>query len=106
MLGAVSGGSGPGVRVYRPRAAEQGTVKELDERRDAEVFMKVDTTPGEIAAVRRAIRKSPLVTKWAFIDKDAAYKIFKRIFRDEPNRIKSIAPAVFTRVVPSKSARS
>ena len=33
------------------------------------------------------------MTKWAFLDKDAAYDVFKRIFRYDPDLVNSTVPS-------------
>jgi len=49
------------------------------------VFMNVQTTPGEVAAVRAAIEGRPGVVGFEYLDKPAAYQEFKRIFRNDPD---------------------
>jgi len=53
--------------------------------RTFEVFMNVQTTPGEVAAVRAAIEGRPGVVGFEYLDKPAAYQEFKRIFRNDPD---------------------
>ncbi|MET0921055.1 MAG: permease-like cell division protein FtsX [Acidimicrobiia bacterium] len=71
-----------------------------------EVFMATDATEQQIADVRKALDDDPNVKSFRYLDKDAAYKEFKRIFRRNPDLVSSITaadlPASF-RVVPRKA---
>jgi cell division protein FtsX len=58
-------------------------------RVDAEVFMGVDATALQIDAVRQSLAADPDVRSVRFLDKEAAYTEFKRIFRDQPALIAS-----------------
>jgi hypothetical protein len=55
---------------------------------DAEVFLTVNASNHEIAAVRRAILSTSTIKRYAFVDKRTAYKEFKRIFRDRPDLVR------------------
>jgi cell division protein FtsX len=61
--------------------------------RTFEVFMNVQTTPGEVAAVRAAIEGRPGVVRFEYLDKPAAYQEFKRIFRNDPDLIRKTSAA-------------
>ncbi len=49
----------------------------------AEIFMNVDATSNQIAEVRAALESDPDVESFEFLDKQAAYEEFKRLFADE-----------------------
>ncbi|MFM8303598.1 MAG: cell division protein FtsX [Actinomycetota bacterium] len=71
-----------------------------------EVFMTVDATASQIADVRSALEQDPQVEDFRFLDKDAAYEEFKRIFRRDPGLVKNVdAEALPTsfRVVPKEA---
>lgn len=65
-----------------------------DEPVDAEVFMKVAATPREVAAVRAAIVGDSEVVSYRYLDHNAAYAEFKRLFADQPDLIQSTTPDV------------
>lgn len=68
-----------------------------------EIFMTVNATDTQIADVRTALEQDPQVKGFRFLDKDAAYEEFKRIFRKDPDLVKNVdAQALPTsfRVVP------
>jgi cell division protein FtsX len=52
---------------------------------DAEVFLKARATPAQVAAVRRAVLRSKVVDRYAFLSRDDAVREFRRIYRDEPD---------------------
>lgn len=58
-----------------------------------EVFLEVDATSSEVAAVEKAIRTTPGVRRYEHLDKDDAYAEFKRIFVREPGMIASVRPS-------------
>ena len=64
-----------------------------DEPIDAEVFMKVNATPGQVQAVRAAIVKDMSeVQSFRYLDHNAAYAEFKRAFADQPALVEGTAP--------------
>ena len=58
-----------------------------------EIFMNVDATDQQIADVDAALDDDPNVKSFRFLDKDAAYEEFKRIFRRNPDLVASITAA-------------
>ncbi len=72
----------------------------------AEIFMNVDATNPQIAEVRSALKSDPQIKSWRFLDKQAALREFKSIFRNNPDLVKNITadalPTSF-RVVPTKA---
>lgn len=73
------------------------------------VWMKVDATDGQVKEVRSALDSSKEVSRWKFIDKDAAYAEFKRANRDRPGLVTSVAPKDLPtsfRVVPEDAGRT
>jgi len=58
-----------------------------------EIFMNVDASQQQIDAVHTALDKDPNVKHAQYLDKDAAYKEFQRIFRSKPDLLNSITAA-------------
>ncbi len=70
---------------------------------ELEIFMNPPATKGQIADVRAELEDMPTVKSFKYLDKDAAYKEFQRIFRDSPDLVRSTTPDVLPpsfRVVP------
>jgi len=64
-----------------------------DEFKDVEVFMKLRATPGQVHAVRAAIvNDASEVRTYRYLDHNAAYAEFKRLFADQPALIDSTKP--------------
>ena len=59
---------------------------------DFEIFMSVDATTAEVAAVRTRIERDADVIKDTFLDHQAAYAEFKRLFHDQPVLIHNETP--------------
>jgi cell division protein FtsX len=59
---------------------------------DAEVFMKVHATPAQVAAVRRVVRRSNAVERYAFLSREDALREFRRIYRDQPEVVATAGP--------------
>jgi len=73
------------------------------------VWMKVDATDGQVKEVRSALDSSKEVSRWKFIDKEAAYAEFKRANRDRPGLVTSVTPKDLPtsfRVVPEDAGRT
>jgi cell division transport system permease protein len=71
-----------------------------------EVFMTVDATQSQIDDVSAALEADPQVKSFRFLDKQAAYEEFKRIFRKDPDLVKNVdAEALPTsfRIVPAEA---
>jgi len=71
-----------------------------------EVFMTVNATKQQIADVRTNLESDPQVTSFRFLDKQAAYEEFKRIFRKNPDLIAAADPESLPtsyRIVPKKA---
>jgi hypothetical protein len=61
---------------------------------DAEVFMKPDAPLNEVSRVRALlIADTRDISGFTFIDHEAAYNEFKRIFADNPALVESVTPA-------------
>ena len=60
---------------------------------DVEVFMLVNATRAQIDGVERHVARSALVRRYAQVDKRAAYREFKRIFRKNQELVHSIRPS-------------
>lgn len=70
-----------------------------------EVFMTVTATDEQIADVDELLTTSPLVKRFRFLDKAAAYEEFKRIFRDDPALVANVDPNALPtsfRIVPKR----
>jgi cell division transport system permease protein len=72
----------------------------------AEIFMKVGATNPQIDEVRSSLKADPQVSSFRFLDKQAAYKEFQNIFKNDPNLVQNVTadslPTSF-RVVPKKA---
>jgi len=72
----------------------------------AEIFMRVDATQGQITAVQHALQKDSNVRSYRFLTKKDAYEIFKSYNRDKPDLAKSVSaeslPTSF-RVAPKRA---
>ncbi len=71
-----------------------------------EVFMATDATAQQIADINTALKADPNVKSFRYLDKDAAYAEFKRIFRRNPDLVSTITPADLPasfRVAPKKA---
>jgi cell division transport system permease protein len=71
-----------------------------------EIFMKVDATQEQIDAVKAALDEDPNVRRARYLDKQAAFEEFQRIFRRNPDITRDITaadlPASF-RVAPKRA---
>ena len=71
--------------------ATPAAARPLDvEQTDAEVFLEVDATPRQIAAVQRALDRDPTVKAFSYLDQDATYKEFSRIFADNRDLVETV----------------
>jgi hypothetical protein len=60
---------------------------------DAEIFMEVKATDAQVLAVKTDLAHEPDVTKITFLDHQAAYREFKKLFADQPVLIQDETPA-------------
>jgi cell division transport system permease protein len=71
-----------------------------------EAFMTVNASKQQIDDVEQAIKDDPQIKGYRFLDKEAAYEEFKRIFRKEPDLVKNVdadsLPTSF-RIVPAEA---
>ena len=58
-----------------------------------EIFMNVNATDQQIDSVKSALDDDPNVARYRYLDKDAAYREFQRIFRSKPDLLNSITAA-------------
>jgi cell division transport system permease protein len=58
-----------------------------------EIFMRPDATEQQIADIDAALDEDANVKSFRYLDKDAAYNEFKRIFRRNPDLVNSITAA-------------
>jgi len=71
-----------------------------------EVFMTVNATDSQISDVRTALEQDPQVKRFRYLDKDAAYEEFQRIFRKDPDLVKNVDAAALPtsfRIVPEQA---
>jgi len=74
-------------------STRQVRVEAID-KPDIEIFMRVDATKHQIATVRNTLeRQRGAVGAFAYLDKQAAYAEFKRIFRDKPDLVAKTKPS-------------
>jgi cell division protein FtsX len=78
-------------RPKPPQGVSTGDLRTADA--DVEVFMEPDATAEQTAGVRRKVKRSVGVVRFAYVTQQAAYRELKRAFRDEPEKAKSIDPA-------------
>ena len=82
------------ISVAGVAAATPKEVDALDPREsDLEVFLSVHAGPRQVAAVERLITSSELVREYAFLDHEAAYDEFARIFADNPDLVNRTSPS-------------
>jgi cell division transport system permease protein len=71
-----------------------------------EAFMTVKATEQQITDVRKQIEDDPQIKDYRFLDKEAAYEVFKQIFRKDPDLVKNVdaesLPTSF-RIVPREA---
>jgi cell division transport system permease protein len=56
----------------------------------AEIFMNLQSTDQQISDTRAALAADPDIRKFRFVDHEEALKTFQRIFKDQPELVKSI----------------
>jgi len=59
---------------------------------DLIVYMKSEVTPAQLQAMERALRSDADVKTIRYLDKTAAYKEFKQLFKDQPEMIDAMTP--------------
>ncbi len=87
------------------RIVDHGT-KQWQDGVELEVFMNVDATDNQIAAMRTLLAGSDDVRRFTYLSKDDAYREFKRIFRNDPDFVSSIDASALPpsfRVAPSRA---
>ncbi len=73
---------------------------------ELEVFMNVDATEAQIAAVQRQLVNDPEVRDFKYLTKDDALIEFRRLFKDQPDLVNSVDAAALPssfRVAPIKA---
>ncbi|CAB5016855.1 MAG: FtsX-like permease family protein [Actinobacteria bacterium] len=73
---------------------------------ELEVFMNVDATEAQIAAVQRQLVNDPEVRDFKYLTKDDALTEFRRLFKDQPDLVNSVDAAALPssfRVAPIKA---
>lgn len=88
VLASVSAALLPGGGRASARATKQRSTAA-----DVEVFMRLDATKPEVAAVRTAIRRSRLVRSFSYLTQVDALQIFKKLYADQPDLIASTTAA-------------
>jgi cell division transport system permease protein len=57
------------------------------------VFLRADATQAQIDSVEKALESSPEVDSYEFVNKEAAYAEFKKLFADSPELVDSLVAA-------------
>ncbi|CAB4664843.1 unannotated protein [freshwater metagenome] len=73
---------------------------------ELEVFMNVDATEAQIAAIQRQLVNDPEVRDFKYLTKDDALTEFRRLFKDQPDLVNSVDAAALPssfRVAPVKA---
>ncbi len=73
---------------------------------ELEIFMNVDATEAQIAAVQRQLVNDPEVRDFKYLTKDDALTEFRRLFKDQPDLVNSVDAAALPssfRVAPIKA---
>ncbi len=73
---------------------------------ELEIFMNVDATEAQIAAVQRQLVNDPEVRDFKYLTKDDALIEFRRLFKDQPDLVNSVDAAALPssfRVAPIKA---
>jgi cell division transport system permease protein len=73
---------------------------------ELEVFMNVDATDAQIAAIQRQLVSDPEVRDFKYLTKDDALTEFRRLFKDQPDLVNSVDAAALPssfRVAPIKA---
>ncbi len=73
---------------------------------ELEIFMNVDATEAQIAAVQRQLVNDPEVRDFKYLTKDDALIEFRRLFKDQPDLVNSVDAAALPssfRVAPVKA---
>jgi len=58
------------------------------------VFLNPDATQEQIDSVGRDLQDSPEVQSTTFVDQDAAYEEFKKLFSDSPEMVDTVSPDI------------
>ncbi len=66
------------------RQGAQNMTKDWEGGIEFMVYVKPDTTPEEIKAMKGELDENPLVKRTIYVDRDATFKDFKEIFSDQP----------------------
>ncbi|HET7489759.1 MAG TPA: permease-like cell division protein FtsX [Acidimicrobiales bacterium] len=70
------------------------------------IFMLPDSTPDQKKAIEGTLASMPQVKKFTYVDQDAAFREFKRMFANSPDLVESVEPKDLPpsyRVVPKKA---
>ncbi len=80
--------------AHRPKPptapTEVAPTKLLQTEANLVVYMNVDAPNDETEAVRQAVRASPEVAKFAFVDHTAAYREFQKAFSNNPDLVNTV----------------
>jgi len=91
-----------------PTAAAAGDTdpcRYLTKQMRLEIFMTIMATDADIAGVRTYLDTSPLIRRYQYLDQDASYAQFRRIFADDPDFVANVDPDALPtsfRVVPRR----
>ena len=74
---------------------------------ELEIFMQPNASPGESAAVERQLSQMNDVKSFRYMDQQAEYREFKKMFANQPTMVGSVTPADLPpsyRVVPTQAS--
>ena len=57
------------------------------------IFLRTDVSESQIESIQRSLDESPEVASFEFVNQEAAYEEFKRLFADSPEFIDPVTPA-------------
>lgn len=56
------------------------------------VYVNPDITPAQLAAVRSDLEENPLIERATYVDRDATFKLFKELFKDNDVILENVGP--------------
>ena len=76
---------------------------------ELEIFMQPNASPGESAAVERQLSQMSDVKSFRYMNQQASYREFKKMFANQPTMVDSVTPADLPpsyRVVPTQASEA
>ena len=72
------------------RQGAQNMTKDWDGGIEFMVYVDPDITPPELKALQQEFKENPLVKRTVYVDREATYKDFKKIFADRPVMLETV----------------